>query len=77
VLVLSRKANEFIMLGRDVRITVLGTRGSSIRIGIEAPIEVVVRRGELCPQSPMDPSERLALGSGVVDKGFTATSFEP
>jgi len=47
MLVLTRKLNEQIRIGDDVVITVLQFRGSSIRIGIEAPQNVRVLRGEL------------------------------
>jgi carbon storage regulator len=47
MLVLSRKVGERILVGNSVVITVLGTRGSEIRIGIEAPESCIVLRQEL------------------------------
>lgn len=46
MLVLSRKVNETIILGENIRITVLQT-GNQIRLGIVAPQEVSIRREEL------------------------------
>jgi carbon storage regulator CsrA len=47
MLVLSRKQNEKIIVGDNVTITVLKIRGNTVRIGIDAPREVAVVRGEL------------------------------
>lgn len=46
MLVLSRKANEEIVLGDDVRITVLSIRGNRVRLGIQAPDGVTILRRE-------------------------------
>jgi carbon storage regulator len=50
--VLSRKAQESIMIGNDITVTVLRIAGGQIRLGIEAPRAVPVIRGELRPESP-------------------------
>jgi carbon storage regulator len=47
MLVLSRKLNESILLGGDIRVVVLGIRGNQIRLGIEAPERVGIIREEL------------------------------
>ena len=47
MLVLGRKQNERIHIGDDIIITVLEVRGQTVKIGIEAPREVRVLRGEL------------------------------
>jgi carbon storage regulator CsrA len=47
MLVLTRKLDEQILIGDDIKITVLRVRGNSIRIGIEAPRSTRVIRGEL------------------------------
>ncbi len=47
MLVLSRKKNESIMIGDGVRITVVDIRGDKVRLGIDAPKEVAVRRAEV------------------------------
>lgn len=63
MLVLSRKVNEVIMVGGNVRITILGKRGSAIRVGIEAPLEVAVRRGEIDGRAPGVSCAGSRLGS--------------
>lgn len=47
MLVLSRKSNEKIQIGDNISITILQTKGNRVRIGIEAPPEMRVLRGEL------------------------------
>ena len=44
MLVLARKLNETIRIGDDVRITVVEIRAGRVRLGIEAPPEVRIRR---------------------------------
>jgi carbon storage regulator len=47
MLVLSRHENEAIVIGGQIRVTVVEIRGHQIRLGIEAPKEVAVWREEL------------------------------
>ena len=47
MLVLSRKSMERIHIGDSVVVTVLQIRGNKVRIGIDAPKEIHVLRGEL------------------------------
>ncbi|WP_404309339.1 carbon storage regulator CsrA [Neorhodopirellula lusitana] len=47
MLVLTRKINEQIKIGNDITITIIKLRNNQVRIGIDAPREVRVIRGEL------------------------------
>ena len=47
MLVLTRKYQEKIRIGDNITITVLRTKGKAVRLGIEAPTNVPVVRGEL------------------------------
>ncbi|MEM8668544.1 MAG: carbon storage regulator [Planctomycetota bacterium] len=64
MLVLTRKLKEQIRIGDDITITIVRLQGNSVRIGIDAPREMRVVRGELSPketeseQETIDPSER-------------------
>ena len=51
MLVLTRKLQEKIRIGDQVTITVLRTKGKTVRLGIEAPADVPVIRGELAFES--------------------------
>ncbi len=47
MLVLSRKPQETIVLDGGITITIVDVRGNQVRLGIEAPRSIVIRRGEL------------------------------
>ena len=47
MLILTRRIQETIMIGDDVRITVLGVNGRQVRLGIDAPKEISVHREEI------------------------------
>ena len=47
MLVLTRRPDQSILVGRDIVITVLEVRGDQVRVGISAPAEIAIRREEL------------------------------
>ena len=47
MLILTRKDGEAIVIGDNVTVRVLGTQGGQIRLGVEAPRDVVVHREEV------------------------------
>jgi carbon storage regulator CsrA len=47
MLVLSRKVNEEIVIDGQIRVQVLQVKGKTIRLGISAPADVKILRGEL------------------------------
>jgi len=47
MLVLTRKVGEGLIIGDEIRITVVEIKGGGIRIGIEAPPEVKIHRQEV------------------------------
>ena len=47
MLILTRRSGETLMIGDDVKITILGIRGGQVRIGIDAPRERPVHREEI------------------------------
>ncbi len=50
MLILTRKTGEAMAIGHDMRVEVLGVKGSQVKIGIQAPPEVRVLRDELLEQ---------------------------
>ena len=47
MLVLSRKPMQSIMIGRDIKITIVKVERNQVRIGIEAPRDLTILRDEL------------------------------
>ena len=47
MLVLKRKQNEVVHVGENVTVTVLEIQGDRVKLGIAAPREVPVHRGEV------------------------------
>ena len=47
MLILTRRVAEALMVGDDTKIVVLGVKGSQIRLGINAPKNIVVHREEI------------------------------
>lgn len=62
MLVLTRKANQSIMIGDGIQISVLAVMGEKVRIGIEAPRSVPVFRQEVWLEIQRDRSEGDAAG---------------
>ncbi len=55
MLVLSRKLGEKIVIGDNIVVTVVKIDRNQIRIGIEAPTDILVYREEIAPQrTPQD-----------------------
>ena len=50
MLVLTRRANQSIMIGHDIVVTVLEVRGDQVRLGIKAPRSIDVHREEIFVQ---------------------------
>jgi len=51
MLILTRKTGEAMAIGHDMRVEVLGVKGSQVKIGIQAPAQVRVLRDELLDRS--------------------------
>jgi carbon storage regulator len=52
MLILSRKEKERIKLGEAIIVTVVRVSGDKVRLGIEAPPDMLVLRDELQPHTP-------------------------
>jgi len=53
MLVVGRKKNDEIIIGDDIIVQVLDVRGSTVRLGVKAPEDVGIRRGELAEEHPV------------------------
>jgi carbon storage regulator len=47
MLILTRRVGETIMVGADVKVTVLNVNGNQVRVGVSAPKDVAVHREEV------------------------------
>ena len=60
MLVLSRKENERLMIGENIVVKIVRVSGGKVRLGIEAPAEISIRREELASR-PLDSQHELLL----------------
>src|SRR5918995_3037116 len=82
MLVLTRKYQEKIKIGDNITITVLRTKGKAVRLGIEAPANVPVIRGELKFEDELaaatvadDASVPAGIGSGRRSESFAEPTW--
>ena len=71
MLVLTRKQQEQIRIGNQVTITILRISGNQVRVGIEAPPDVRILRGELpahAEQSPQSTIVETTIESGSTER---------
>ena len=52
MLVLSRRRDTAIHIGRDIKVTVLSIHNRQVKLGIDAPSSVRIWRDELCRGDP-------------------------
>ena len=57
MLILTRKVNESLVVGDDIKLTVLGIKGGQIRIGISAPRDIAVHRQEVYERILLEKKE--------------------
>lgn len=72
MLVMSRHANESIILNHQITVTVIEIRGDKVRLGIEAPAHASVHRGEVytSPESTNDdPYQTVVQTPGMPSAG--------
>ena len=65
MLVLTRRANQSIMIGHEIVVTVLEVRGDQVRLGIKAPRSIDVHREEIFAQ--LQQANREAVRSTTDD----------
>ena len=57
MLVLSRKQHQSLVIGENIKITVLELKGNQVRIGIDAPENITVHREEILNKTIKDSVE--------------------
>ncbi len=81
MLVLSRKVDDTIIISDTIKIQVIKIKGNTIRLGIEAPSDVKILRGELAPYDikptrGTDSKEKSPSKSSESRFANSATSIE-
>jgi carbon storage regulator len=66
MLVLTRKANQSIMIGDDIEVSVLSVLGEKVRLGIQAPRRVPVFRKEVFLEIQAESLEAAARARGAL-----------
>jgi len=59
MLVLTRRAGETLMIGDDIKLTVVGIKSGQVRLGIEAPKDVQIQREELLLKKQQPENEAV------------------
>jgi carbon storage regulator len=57
MLILTRKTTEVIRVGNDVQVIVLAIKRNEVRLGIVAPLDVVVDRAEVAERKRRERDE--------------------
>ena len=65
MLVLSRQRDQTIVIGDNIRITIVDVRGDKVRIGIDAPRDVAVHREEVYDAIQRENRRATQTGSGT------------
>ena len=68
MLVLSRKKNETIVIDGGIEIEILQTKGGTVKVGIKAPTNVRIVRGELEMKPRNDKADGNCLNPIVNDQ---------
>lgn len=76
MLVLSRKEAQRIRLGDSIVVTIVKISGDKVRVGIEAPSDVLVLRDELEPRESRHVAHEKENPSGTTDT-LVATNSGP
>jgi carbon storage regulator len=66
MLVLSRKKDQFIVVGDNIRICVVEIRGDKVRIGVDAPKDVKIDREEIWLKIKQEPEANNDGSQGTI-----------
>ncbi len=57
MLILTRRVGESVMIGDQTKVVILGIKGSQIRLGINAPKDIMVHREEVFEKIKLETGE--------------------
>lgn len=61
MLILTRKIGESLMIYDNITVTVLGVKGTQVRIGVDAPRNVTVHREEIFKKLKTEQEKKIAI----------------
>jgi len=64
MLILGRRAGDSILIGDGIRVVVLAVDRKGVRLGIEAPSDVTILRGEIVTDIAAENQRAGAAGAG-------------
>jgi flagellar assembly factor FliW len=76
VLILTRKIGESILVGDNIRLVVLEIRGRQIRLGIEAPPDIVVLREEIAQRLSNENLRAASFNLKEVEQAINALGLK-
>lgn len=62
MLILTRRVGEILIIGDNVKVTVLGVIGSQVRVGVDAQKHVSVHREEIFEKIKLEQAESHTSG---------------
>ena len=77
MLALTRKIGETVVVGNSIRITVIDVKRGTVRLGLEAPVDVSIYREEIYREIAAANRAALDDGSGTELKSVPALPGSP
>jgi carbon storage regulator len=74
MLILSRNIGEVVRIGDDIELTVVAVNGHQVRIGINAPREVVVDREEVANRKQHERATDLVAENAAITTALEVTA---
>lgn len=66
MLILTRKSSESIIVGDQIRVVVVEVKGRQVRLGIEAPGDTKIFRGEIFDRIQAENSRAAEVGTAAL-----------
>jgi len=76
MLILTRKPGETVLIGDDIKVTILSVRGNLVRVGIDAPRSVPVHREEVYARIQREKSQASGVDAPAADAPESAPAVE-